>query len=609
MSFVNSNQTTRFVEEAASIPRKYGFFVLGLGLSIWLVYSLYLKALPKPIKGMPHHPESTRRIMGDLPDLARTVARTKDLSGWLHGRAAEFNSPVCQIFLRPLSPPIVLLSDFREAQDLCMRRKEFDRGSMMRDLFTGPSPDHHITMVTGDEWKAHRRLLQDLMSPPFLQNVAAPAIYMNVVNLIKLWEEKARIAEGRPFSAYQDIFYTALDAVDAFSFGNDFPHNATKPIADLIRDLDDTEAAELRQGLSTDDPVDFPTVECDEVINAILDVSINIERLHASPFPVWKWRVIEKFPPLNKTMRVRREFLTRELNKAVSRQQSSGMDDTWMHSAVDLMVRREKKMAEEDGRAPNFLSPTMIDELFGVITGGHDTTSTTMLWGLKFLADNPEIQTKLRTAMEDGFSAARAEKRNLYIEEIMHTNVPYLYASMEEILRLAGTAPLVEREALRDTVLLGYQIPKGTKVFCLSLGASITSAAFKVDETKRNDTYHLSVKNRGEVPEWDPMDVAVFNPDRWLKPANSTEEKDQVNGDGPEVEFDSTSGPQIAFGLGKRSCFGKRLAYVELRILLSLIVWNFEIMKCPDALSGYEGRDGVTHKPLKNFVRLRKLVR
>ncbi|KAK2730270.1 cytochrome p450 monooxygenase [Colletotrichum kahawae] len=609
MSHVNMSQSAHLVEEAGPLSKRYGFILLTIGLSAWLLYSLYQKALPKPIKGIPYNPESTKRIMGDLPDLASTVARTGDLSAWLVGRAAQFDSPVVQIFLRPLSPPIVLLSDFREAQDMCMRRKEFDRSKILRDLFKGPAPNHQITMVTGDEWKANRRLLQDLMSPPFLQNVAAPAIYANVVNLISLWTEKTRIAEGRPFDIYQDIFYTALDAVTAFSFGEQFQHNATKPVADLIRDLSEAQVARLRDGVSMDDAVKFPTVEPDEVIRSILDVSINIERLHGSPWPVLKWSIIEKLPPLNKTMRVKNDFIVRELNKATARQNASGGDDTWVRSAVDLMVQRERKIAEEEKKISNHLAPNMKDELFGVLTGGHDTTSTTMLWALKYLTDYPQIQTKLRNAMEEGFSAAYAEKRNLRIEEIMQINVPYLYATMEEVLRCAGTAPLVEREAMEDTILLGYHIPKGTMVFSLGKGASIVTPAFEIDDTKRNETYHLAAKNRGKIPNWDPADVDVFSPERWLVPVTTQGEKDQVNGTGPGYEFDSSAGPQIAFGMGRRSCFGRRLAYVELRILLSLIVWNFELLKCSEDLSGYEAKDGVTHKPLKNYVRLRKVER
>ncbi|OLN81291.1 Beta-amyrin 11-oxidase [Colletotrichum chlorophyti] len=543
--------------------------------------------------------------------MLREVSKTGDISAWLHDRAADFDSPIYQIFLRPFGQPTVVLSDFREAQDICMRRKEFDRGQSLKDLFRGSSPNHHITLSTDDKWKAHRRLLQDLMSPPFLRDVAAPEIYTNVLNLVSLWNEKTRVADGRPFDADLDIHYAALDAVTAFSFGKNFSHNATKPVADLIRRLTPKEVARMSETASVDDPIEFPSVQYDEVVAAILCVTTAIEKLHGSPWPVWKWKFIERLPPLNRNMRVKNDFIVEELENATARLQVYGDDESWVRSAVDLMVQRERKLAHDERREPDFLSPIMKEELFGVIIGGHDTTSTTMLWGLKLLADHPLLQSKLRAAMERENCEATNEARNLTIKEIMHNKVPYLDATMEEILRCAGTAPLVERQALCDTILLGRHIPQGTKVFCLSQGASMKKPAYRIDEMSRNETCRLSVKNRGRVPEWDPEDIAEFKPERWLT-ATVPSEKPQINGvklESADQEFDSSAGPQLAFGLGKRGCFGRRLAYVELRIILSLLVWNFEILKCPEALSGYEGKDGVTYRPIKNFVRLKKVQR
>ncbi|KXH68637.1 cytochrome P450 [Colletotrichum salicis] len=612
MPLVTSSDTAHLMREATSPHKAYGLLLFTGILSGYLLYRLYRKALPKPIPGIPYNPKALGRILGDLPELASEVLKTGDLATWLQSQADQHDSPVCQIFLRPMSPPVVILSDFREMQDLCMRRKEFDRGRIIKNIFKGPTPNHQITLELGDEWKAHRRLLQDLMSPPFLQDVAAPAICSNVTNLIDLWQYKTRIADGRPFDVSEDIFYVALDAVTAFSFGKDFPHNATKPVADLIRGLDSSQLNELRASGTIDDPIKFPSVECDEVLSTILDVTVAIERLHGSPWPVLKWKIIEKFPPVSRTMRLKNEFIVGELNKATSRQLANNDNDTWMRSAVDLMVQREKKIARDDVRVPDFHSLTMKDELFGILTGGHDTTSTTVLWGLKLLADHPTIQSRLRTCMESRYSAASKECRTPSVEEIMQIKVPYLDATMEEILRCSGTAPLVEREAICDTVLLGYPIPKGTQIFCLTQGASLLKPAYEIDETRRNETCRIAVKNRGRVPEWDPADIADFKPERWLTSASQSE-KGQADGtpadEKSKFEFDSTAGPQIAFGQGRRSCFGRRLAYVELRMLVSLIVWNFEIFKCPEVLSGYEGKDVVTHKPIKNYVRLRKVER
>jgi len=52
---------------------------------------------------------------------------------------------------------------------------------------------------------------------------------------------------------------------------------------------------------------------------------------------------------------------------------------------------------------------------------------------------------------------------------------------------------------------------------------------------------------------------------------------------------------------------GKKLGYLELKILLIQLVWNFEFERCPEPLRGYEAEDFLTHSPQKCFVKLRVL--
>jgi cytochrome P450 len=101
----------------------------------------------------------------------------------------------------------------------------------------------------------------------------------------------------------------------------------------------------------------------------------------------------------------------------------------------------------------------------------------------------------------------------------------------------------------------------------------------------------------GRHRAWDPEDIAVFNPDRWMV---------TVDG-GKRAEFDPSAGPQLAFGLGTRGCYGKRLVYLEMRIVLTLVVWNFELMPCPPALSGYASKLITTNEPTHTYVRLREV--
>jgi cytochrome P450 len=159
---------------------------------------------------------------------------------------------------------------------------------------------------------------------------------------------------------------------------------------------------------------------------------------------------------------------------------------------------------------------------------------------------------------------------------------------MEEAFRCCGTITFNGRDAVCDTTILGHFIPKGTTVFMAQAGNGIMLPPFSIDETKRSESSRAANAS-GKTPEWDVDDMGKFMPERWLR----------ENG-----EFDSTAGLNLGFGLGVRGCYGRRLAYVETRILLTLIVWRFELGNVPEELSGYEATDGITHKPKQCFLRL-----
>lgn len=142
--------------------------------------------------------------------------------------------------------------------------------------------------------------------------------------------------------------------------------------------------------------------------------------------------------------------------------------------------------------------------------------------------------------------------------------------------------------ATSDTVILGHAVPKGTVVTCLVTGPSMMSAGFDIDPSRRSHSSQTAQKNN-QFRAWDPADMSVFCPDRWM-----------AQGD----QFNPTAGPQLAFGLGTRGCYGKRLAYLEMRIVLVLVVMAFELQECPPGLAGYEASLITTNEPQKCYARL-----
>lgn len=235
--------------------------------------------------------------------------------------------------------------------------------------------------------------------------------------------------------------------------------------------------------------------------------------------------------------------------------------------------------------------------MFGFVITGHDTTTTTILWGLKFLADHQRPQRHLRLVLQTYFDLAKAQNRDPSVQEIIHTSIPYLDAVIEEILRCATTIPCIDRQATADTNVLGHHIPKGTTMFILGSGPSIKSPALRIAESLRSKSCQEARREGRYRSEWDPEDVGAFRPERWL--VSTVDGKDEVNRE---------AGPSLPFSLGTRSCYGKRLAYIQLRIFVVLIVWNFELLPCPPELSGYGATIDVTFKPKQCYVRLRKIT-
>jgi hypothetical protein len=144
------------------------------GIFAILLLILRRALLPRPIPGIPYNKAAVTRLLGDLPEVLATDQRR----AWFPAQNLRHNSPVVQIFVQPFRGPWVLVGDFREAQDIQMRRtKEFDRSTQNRETFGGIIPNNHITMRSSDpRFKGNRELIKDLMTPGFLNEVGFPRL-------------------------------------------------------------------------------------------------------------------------------------------------------------------------------------------------------------------------------------------------------------------------------------------------------------------------------------------------------------------------------------------------------------------------------------------------
>ena len=427
-------------------------------------YLLYRAALPRPIPGIPYNKEATRNLFGDIPVFLKWHAERQELFAWLAEQCVKLDSPVFQVFMRPFGKPWVVIADFRESQDIMVRRtREFDRSAFMGDLFISILPNQQVHMPTGDEWRAHRRLMADTMSPAFLNNVVGPQIFRISLDVIELWKQKTRLAQGRPFEAVDDIFRGALDVIWAATFGSEI--GTTKSQINMLSRLNDISLPK-----DVDCPAELPSAPTPAAFDSIITLTQSVEIAMKSPFPRQHHSFALKFFPYLRSAVKHKEQLVKEQLDVGWKKFSEGSDnDDQVMSAMDLIIQREVITAKKEGRPPQYDTRVIKDELFGYLVAGHDTTSTTICWGLKYLTQDQPAQEKLRSALHSHFRDASQEDRNPSVDEITKAEIPYLNAALEEVLRCSGTVSTNIRTTVCGTQVLGHHIPKGTDVFMVSL--------------------------------------------------------------------------------------------------------------------------------------------
>jgi cytochrome P450 len=188
-------------------------------------------------------------------------------------------------------------------------------------------------------------------------------------------------------------------------------------------------------------------------------------------------------------------------------------------------------------------------------------------WACYLLSKHHDIQTALRNEIREALSFSLKDAGSAAQEVDIATvleSLPLLNGVINESLRLFPTVPITMREAVRDTSLAGYEIPRGTKII-------------------------ISPWAMNRSPEvWGP-DATEFRPERWI--TESDDEKTIEGGSGHRQAGSESSGSVrrpnqtggassnyqfLTFLHGPRSCIGQGFARAELRCFLaSLMLGNF----------------------------------
>ena len=173
----------------------------------------------------------------------------------------------------------------------------------------------------------------------------------------------------------------------------------------------------------------------------------------------------------------------------------------------------------------------LLAEVATVVTSGMETTGHQLAWILALLAVRPDVVGKILDELEE-HNLHEANQKELHFEDL--STLVYLNAVVKEGMRVMHVlASAFTRRVPRDMNILGYRIPKGTKI--LQIG---------------NRTYHIDT-------DWNEPES--FKPERWLN---------------NEAICRSHN---MQFSSGPRDCPGQKLAMLEMRVAIVAILQKYEV--------------------------------
>lgn len=338
------------------------FYTLAPVLFIALFIIIYRWGYPRPYPGIPHNKSTAKRFWGDLPDVLAVASKTQDPAKHVFEQCRKLNSPVIQLFLRPFHPPIIFVDDVREVKDILgMRTKEFDRAPSTQAVFAPFLAQSSITKRTTVEWRAQRRLWEGVMGKDFLRRVAAPRMYTCASELVNLLKVKAAVADGRPFSCFEDFDLAAFDVIWTVIFGEKLEavNGERRGVIEC--------AGNIAQPASTDELAVLPVLHKPEIYEAVSFFVKSVEKtLKSFNQPLHHW-ALRKMPAFRRYWSLKQKLvsgLIKDTRAQLAALPEDQLDEFEDKCAMGLALRRERLAYNGKFEACPPTTQEIHDELF-----------------------------------------------------------------------------------------------------------------------------------------------------------------------------------------------------------------------------------------------------
>ncbi|RZC85524.1 hypothetical protein C5167_041714 [Papaver somniferum] len=222
-----------------------------------------------------------------------------------------------------------------------------------------------------------------------------------------------------------------------------------------------------------------------------------------------------------------------------------GVSDPQDFIDVLLSIAEQSQLPGDD---PDLVIKTMILE---TVSGGLDTTTSTLTWTLSLLVNHPQVLKKAREEIDMHVG------RNRDVQESDIPKLVYSYAIIKETMRLYPVFPLIDRFTLEECEVGGFHVPAGGRLI-------------------------LNVwKIQRDPSVWEnPLE---FKPERFL----SNDDDNKV-----DMDFKAQKYELFPFGIDRRICPGMLSSSQVMHLVLARLIHCFD-MKAASA----NGKIHMAEKP------------
>ncbi|MED6182667.1 hypothetical protein PIB30_030868, partial [Stylosanthes scabra] len=295
--------------------------------------------------------------------------------------------------------------------------------------------------------------------------------------------------------------------------------------------------------------IEFPHVACEKAFN---EAEESIFYRHAVPRSIWrllKWLQIGEERKMSEACKVFDQFIysciaskKEELSKY---NKSSQIDESQVDLLSVLMTMRKEE--SKKGQTLIHDDKFLRDSTFNIFVAGRDTLTSALTWFFWLVAKNPLVESKILDEIKKNFVANNDYdmKHNvLSIEKVK--KLVYLHAAFCESLRLFPPIPFESKQAINYDIL-----PSGHHV-------------------NPSTTILLSLFSMGRFEETWGKNCLEFKPERWISDKGGIMHV-------PSYKF-------ISFNAGPRTCLGKDLSFMQLKMVAAAILCNY----CIQVVEGHE---------------------